>query len=119
MQDKAGLGFYFEIVVAVLILGSLAAIAIPHVAELIGKGKVESRGTEFHNIQTAVVEMLSESSSGTLEPVGLTADMSKVRTGDTPPLVLTSYLFGLEGTLVRSGCVYSFSTDGTVLQVTP
>lgn len=119
MQDREGFGFYLEILVVVAILGILSAIAIPNIGTLFTKGKIESYGSEFHNIHTAVTEMLTESPSGTLKSVGPTADMSQVQTTDMPPLVLTDYLTGLDGTLIRSGCAYTFAADGTVAQIPP
>ena len=119
MQERGAFGYFIEIVVVTAILGTLSAIAIPNVGQLINKGKAGSYDSEFHNIQTAVTEMLAESVAGTLEPVGPTADMSQVQTSDVPPLVLTDYLIGLDDTLVRSGCTYTFYIDGTVIQVSP
>jgi len=49
---------------------------------MIGKAEEGSQETEFRNIQTAVVEMLYDSPSGMMGPVGPTADMSEVRSGD-------------------------------------
>ena len=119
MQEREGTGFFLEIVVVVAVLGFLAAIAIPNIGQLINKGKIESYEAELHNIQTAVTQMLTESNTGTLNPVGPAANMSEVQTSDTPPLVLTDYLTGLDGTLVKSGCTYTFAADGTVTQTPP
>lgn len=119
MQQRNGVGFFFETVVVVAVLGILSAIAIPNVGHLIGKGKIESYQSEFRNIHTAVTEMLTDSTTGTLKPVGPTANMDEVQTSDTPPMVLTDYLIGLDGTSVRSGCTYTFAADGTVKQIPP
>lgn len=119
MREKQGAGLFIEIFVIMAILGVLSAIAIPNVGQLISKGRLESGDSELHNIQTAVVEMLAESSTGTLEPVGPTADMSKVRTSDTPPLVLTDYLIGLDEGSVKLEYTYAFAADGTVTQMRP
>jgi len=100
-------------------LGTLASVAIPQVVRMIGKAEAGAQESEFHNIQTAVVEMLYDSLSGDLEAVGPTADMSKVRTSDTPPLFLTDYLHGLEADLLKSGCQYVFTIDGAVMQILP
>ena len=119
MQERQAAGFFIEVLVVVSILGILSAIAIPNIGQLVSKGKIESYDSEFHNMQTAVTEMLAESATGTLKPVGPTADMSQVQTSDTPPLVLTDYLTGLDGTSVKSGCTYMFAADGTVRQIPP
>ena len=119
MQEKAGSGFFIEIVVVVAILGFLSAIAIPNIGKLVGKGKIESYESELHNIQTAVTAMLTESTTGTLVPVGPTTDMSQVQTSDTPPLILTDYLVCLDEALVKSGCTYTFAANGSVTQIPP
>ncbi len=118
MQEKAGWNFFVEFVVVVVLLGVLSAVAIPAAGKFISKSKVESRGSELHNIQTAVTGMLSDSFSGTLKPVGPTADMGQVQTNDEPPLVLKGYLIGREGVL-KSGCTYTFAADGAVTQIPP
>jgi len=119
VQEKEGMGYFIEIVVVVALLSLLSAVAIPNIGELLSKGKIESYDSELHNIQTAVIQILVESTAGTLKPVGPTADMSQVQTIDTPPLVLTDYLIGLNDTSVRSGCTYTFAANGTVTQTPP
>ena len=119
MQEKQAVGLFLEIFAVVAILGALAAVAIPHVGQMIDKSKVEARATEYQNIQTAVTGMLYDSVSGILVPAGPTADMSLVRSGDATPLVLTDYLFGLKSGLLTSGCTYTFAADGTVAQIKP
>jgi len=74
--------------------------------------------SELHNIQTAVIEMLSDSDTHTLEPVGPTADMNEVLTSDKPPLVLADYL-AIDGGSLSSGCSYTFDTHGKVTQTLP
>ncbi len=109
-----------ELLVVVAILGVLAAVAVPNVGKFIGKGKTESYETELHNIQTSAMAMLVDSTTGALTPVTVaTGDMITVLTTDTTPLVLSSYLTGLNGTSVKSGCTYTFTADGTVTQTTP
>ena len=119
IKDRQVAGLFLEIFVVVVILGLLSAVAVPHVSQMMSKSKFVSRETEFQNIQTAVTEMLHDSISGTLEPVGPTADMGRVHTTDTPPLVLKDYLLGMKDGSVRLGCTYSFSADGTVNQIRP
>ena len=113
------MGYFIEIVVVVALLSFLSAIAIPNIGELFSKGKLESYDSELHNVQTAVIAMLVESAAGTLKPVGPTTDMSRVQTVDTPPLVLTAYLIGLDETSLASGCTYKFTANGTVIQILP
>ncbi len=109
-----------ELLVVVAILGVLAAVAVPNVGKFIGKGKTESYETELHNIQTGVMAMLADSTSGNLTAVTTpTADMSTVQTTDSPTLKLSDYLTGLNANdTVKSGCTYTFASDGTVAQAT-
>jgi len=110
-----------ELLVVVAILGALAAVAVPNVGKFIGQGKTESYETELHNVQTAVMAMLADSSTALLTPVTTaTGDMDTVQTTDTTPLVLSSYMAGLnaDGT-VKSGCTYTFTAQGTITQTTP
>jgi len=109
-----------ELLVVVAILGVLAAVAVPNVGKFIGKGKAEAWATELHNIQTSSMAMLADSTAGTLAPVAGVSNMNTVLTTDTPALILSDYLTGLnaDGT-VKTGCTYDFATDGTVTQTTP
>ncbi len=118
MQNRQGIGYFLEALVVVAMLSSLSAVAIPNIGKLVNEGKIESYDSELHNIQTAVVEMLSDSLNGALKPVGPTADMSQVQTNDTPSLVLTDYL-SLNGGWIKSGCMYTFTANGTVTQTSP
>jgi len=110
-----------ELLVVVAILGVLAAVAVPNVGKFIGQGKTESYEAELHNIQTAVMGMLTDAASGQLDAAITTAtgDMSSVlATKDTTgDLNLAMYMSGLnaDGT-VKSGCTYTFAIDGTVTQ---
>jgi hypothetical protein len=119
MLEKRLSVIFLEIFAVVAILATLSAVALPNIGKLFNKDKVEACESELHNIQTAVVAMLCESVSGELMPVGPTADMARVRTGDTPPLVLADYLQGLEGDFLRTDCTYNFTADGTVTQILP
>jgi len=118
-----------ELLVVVAIIGVLAAVAVPNVGKFINRGQTEAYATELHNVQTAVMAVLADSSTGELTPVMTpTKDMSDVATTDTTPLVLSDYLTGLgddpdtsavtETTCVKSGCTYTFAADGTVSQAT-
>jgi type IV pilus assembly protein PilA len=116
-----------ELLVVVAILGVLAAVAVPNVGKFINKGKDESKETELHNIQTAVMAMLADSVTGLIDvsvPADVTDvhDMDTVQTTDTAPLTLTAYMTGLnaDGTLksyAKNKCGYTFNATGTVTQV--
>ncbi len=110
-----------ELLVVVAVLGTVAAVAIPNVGKFMNQGKTESYEAELHNIQTAVMAMMVDSTTGVLTAVAVaTGDMSSVATTDTTPLVLSDYMSGLDGSnVVRSGCTYTFTADGTIAQTTP
>jgi prepilin-type N-terminal cleavage/methylation domain-containing protein len=112
-----------ELLVVVAILGVLAAVAVPNVGKFIGKGKDEAKEVELHNIQTGTMAMMADSTSGNLT-AGFSATESWTRnmadikatklTDDD--LTLSSYLTGLNGTVVKGASEYWFEEDGTVHQ---
>jgi type IV pilus assembly protein PilA len=109
-----------ELLVVVAILGVLAAVAVPNIGKFVGKGKTEAYATELHNIQTAVMVMIADSTAGQLDgDYAATNDMDTIL-ADTGTLKLSSYITGLnaDGT-VQTGCTYAFTQDGTVAQTTP
>ncbi len=126
-----------ELLVVVAILGVLAAVAVPNVGKFIGRGKTESRETELHNIQTGVMAMMADGATGTLTaPYGTSEtyngvtgvfDMSTVTATSTNTTVLhlNTYLTGLSPSdatppnAPKSGCAYTFTSDGTVAQHAP
>jgi prepilin-type N-terminal cleavage/methylation domain-containing protein len=110
-----------ELLVVVAILGVLAAVAVPNVGKFIGKGKTESYETELHNVQTAVMAMMADSTTGLLTAVAVaTDDMTTVETTDTVPLTLDKYMTGLDSAgKTKSGCTYTFTAEGTVTQTPP
>ncbi len=109
-----------ELLVVVAILGVLAAVAVPNVGKFIGTGKTQSYEVELHNIQTAAMAMLADSTSGniTAGTGSWVSDLSGITT-DGGTKVLSDYVTGLNGTSVKTGCTYRFSADGTVEQTIP
>jgi type IV pilus assembly protein PilA len=119
-----------ELLVVVAILGVLAAVAIPNVGKFIGKGKSEAAATELHNVQTAVMAAMADSTTanvtygnsvGTIaDNFGNTAKNPKMPTPtdlvveDGPPQVTVGE-FITGGVQKVSGC-YSIDVEGTVEQ---
>jgi type IV pilus assembly protein PilA len=69
-----------ELLIVVAILGVLAAVVIPNVGRFIGRGETEAAETEFTNIQSAVIAMMTDNGLDTLpNPVSVaTSNMSAV-----------------------------------------
>jgi len=110
-----------ELLVVIAILGVLAAVAVPNVGKFINKGKDEAKAAELHNIQTAVIAMLADSTTGLLDvdpALATITDLDDVKTTDTAQLVLSDYVTGLNdnGTIKTEGVTYAFTADGTVTQ---
>jgi hypothetical protein len=118
LPDKQLAGLFLGIFVAVGVLVLLAATAIPHLGAMTAKGKDAARANEYVTIRIAVMEMLNDSTAGTLLATGPTTDMGEVRTTDANPLVLTDYLNSSNSKTDELGCRYTFDTGGTVIQET-
>jgi len=112
-----------ELLVVVAILAVLAAIAVPNVGKFIGTGKDQSYATELHNVQTATMALMVDAASGKVDtPIAVaTSDLSLASSKDRDgnDIYVSDYMTGLDGTLVKTGCTYTISTDGTVGQTTP
>ena len=119
MQRKRKIGFILEAIVVLILIAALSSIAVPQVGQMIGDEQNELHAEELNDIQGAVAEMLADSSSGILKPVGPTQDMTQVVTDDIIPLVLTNYLSNNGAIIIKSDCHYSFSFDGIVTQDCP
>jgi type IV pilus assembly protein PilA len=107
-----------ELLVVIAILGVLAAVAVPNVGKFMNRGKTEAKAAELHNIQTAVIAMLADSTTGVLTAVSGVTDLDLVRTTDATPKLLSAYVTGLntDGTVKTAGVTYDFAADGTVTQ---
>ena len=49
-----------ELLIVVAILGVLAAVVIPNVGRFLGRGEEEARRTEFHNVSSSVIAMMTD-----------------------------------------------------------
>ena len=109
-----------ELLVVVAILGVLAAVAVPNVGKFIGKGKAESYETELHNIMTATMAMMADSTSGNITDNNGGAATSDLDLILSDANLLSSYVTGLnaDGT-VKTGCTYTFAADGSIVQAIP
>jgi type II secretory pathway pseudopilin PulG len=119
MPRKRKIGFILEAIVVLILIAVLSSIAVPQVGQMIGDEQNELHAEELNDIQGAVAEMLADSPSGTLKPVGPTQDMTQVVTNDIIPLVLTNYLSNNGAYIIESDCQYTFSSDGIVTQDCP
>jgi len=111
-----------ELLVVIAIVGVIAAVVVPNVGRFIGRGRTEAYAAEIHNVQTATMALLAESTAGVLDAASCgvaQSDMDLVTT-DTGALALSTFLTGLnaDGT-VKLGCTYTFLSDGTVQQTVP
>ena len=74
-----------ELLIVVAILGVLAAVVIPNVGRFIGRGEDEAAETEFANIQSAVVAMMTDNGLKTLPtPVTVATDNMSLFPDTTP-----------------------------------
>jgi len=119
MHDKEASLLFLEMFVIVILLGLLSAVAVPHAGQMLHREKAEYREAELQDVRAAVTEMLYDSCTGMLVPAGPSQDISRIQTSDTPPLYLNDYWRSADSTPQALSYAYSFSADGTVLQVKP
>ena len=109
-----------ELLVVVAILGVLAGVVVPNVGKFIGRGETEAYAAELHNVQTAVMALMVDSTAGVLDADYLATDDMTTIQADSGAKKLSDYLTGLDAAgKIKSGCTYAFTTDGTVTQTTP
>jgi len=116
MKRKRKIAFIIEAVVVFVLIAVLASIAVPQIGQMIKNDQEELRARELADIQGAVAEMMADSPSGTLQPIGPTRDMGQVKTNDATPLVLTDYLRDNGDFVIKSDCYYTLFSDGIVTQ---
>jgi type II secretory pathway pseudopilin PulG len=119
MRRKRKIGFILEAIVVLILIAVLSSIAVPRIEQMVDDEQQELRAQELNDIRGAVAEMLADSPSGTLKPVGPTQDMTQVETNDIIPLFLTYYLGNNGVFIIESDCYYIFSSGGIVIQDCP
>lgn len=107
-----------EILVVVTILGVLAAIVIPNVVKFMGEGKEEARLAEHHNLQTAVLALLTDADEHYLDEPHLIVqerteihDVTATNDDDGTVYYLDDYLIGGQYPLLQA---YEILIDGSV-----
>jgi type IV pilus assembly protein PilA len=99
-----------ELLVVIAILGVLAAVAVPNISTFLGKGEVEAKATELHNVETALLAAMVD------------GDVTTVTAGDLSSAadftVATGYTVGayISGGYTSLAYTYSIAADGTVTQ---
>ncbi len=102
-----------ELLVVVVILGVLAAVAIPNVGKFMGTGKSQAADTELHNIQTAALAAMADAQVGTVASPGVfDATTDVVVSGNTS---VGDFIVGYAAGGAVHG-TYTVGSDGTVTQ---
>lgn len=102
-----------ELLVVVAILGVLAAVAIPNVGKFVGTGKTQAGQTELHNVQTAVLAAMADSSAGTVGSPGTFDGATDVTVNGNTSVGDFIVGYGTGGNTKVHG-TYTVASDGTV-----
>lgn len=108
-----------EILLAVAILGILAAVAVPTVANIISRSETKANATEVSNIQSAVDSLMSDQELETVPTVTAlneTNDMTAFPGSSTALNGDTTFGDYMRQTTTR--CDYYVAGDGLVTQGT-
>ena len=115
-----------ELLVVVAILGVLAAVAVPNVGKFIGRGKIEAKETELHNVQLAVTAAMADAGATAVADGDDEGAANFGNTGEVMPNIgaptgtdctvygtfdVGSYMVGGAARVQGS---YNVATDGTV-----
>lgn len=99
-----------ELLIVIAIIGVLAAVVLPNVTGLVGRGETEAAKAELVTIQTAMDTMMAKEGVSAVTTTSVTNDMSAFPTGN--PLY-PNYM----RTATAKG-TYSCGTTGLVAQAT-
>jgi len=103
-----------ELLVVVAILGVLAAVAIPNVGKFMGTGQAQAADTELHNIQTAVLAAMADTSSSNIT-AGTFDDSNDITVSGNTSIGDFIVGYGSGGNGAVHG-TYTIATDGTATQ---
>jgi len=71
-----------ELLIVVAILGVLAAVIIPNVGRFLGRGEEEARRTEFHNVSSAVIALMTDNNLSSIPNAIVWADDADTAVND-------------------------------------
>ena len=106
-----------ELLVVVAILGVLAAVIVPNVGKFMGTGTVQAANTEAHNVQTAVLAYMADTSQPTLpDPVdpGIAGDVGPTLLEDIPASANATTPSVKKFITGNLQAVYTISIDGAI-----
>ena len=98
-----------ELLVVVAILGVIAAVVALNISTFFGRGTVQAANTELHQVQTAIIALMADTESDTLDAQvtwsGGTANAPSVGTNRTA----AEFVYG------PFRAAYTIATDGRIL----
>ncbi len=109
-----------ELMIALAIIGVLAAVAMPNITNMMGTAKKGAQTTEFQNVQVAVISAMADQKvptiSGTapftLDNTPTTGDVTVANAGLVTTTTVGAFING--GNTILQG-TYSICADGTAI----